>query len=139
LLSALKNPRLWQLASFGYLLVLFVGTHLPHSGPSLPIENSDKLLHFVAYAGLAILLAIAWQLSAGRLTLRHLVWLWLAVVIWAGIDEMSQPITGRIFSGADWLADAAGGLAALLLFAWIVRKTGGKGGAPGLPGDRPRQ
>jgi VanZ family protein len=113
----LKNPKTWQAALAGYWLLLFVATHLPSQTTVLPQAGVDKLIHVAAFALLAGLLATAWHMTAGHLTLRHLIWLWLAVVLYAAVDEWTQIPVGRIGSVADWVADAAGAILALAAFA----------------------
>jgi VanZ family protein len=119
---ALKNPRIWQLILAGYWLALFVATHLPNDMPILPSGRSDKLVHFAAYAILAVLLATTWQLTAGHLTARHLVVLWIAIVLYGAIDEWTQIPVGRDCNLWDWTADAVGALTALAIFARLTRK-----------------
>jgi VanZ family protein len=121
-----KNPKLWQAALVCYWGLLFVGTHIPSRAPFLPSGGVDKIVHVVAYAGLTTLVAITWQLSAGHLMTRHLIWLWLFILCFAAIDEWTQIPVGRDGSFWDWLADAAGALVALSLFAWWRP-------SPGLP------
>ena len=106
----------WRVLLAGYWLTLLVATHLPKTVAGLPADQTDKLIHFVAYAVLAWLLATAWQASVGRLNARHLKFVWMVVVLYGAIDEVTQPIVGRTLSFADWLADAAGAAVGLILF-----------------------
>ena len=118
----LRNPKLWQIALACYWLALFVATHIPMEMPELHGGKADKLAHVAAFAGLAAIFAITWQLSAGRLTARHLAWAWVALVLYAAFEELTQPLVGRYASVWDWSADAVGAALGLLLFAWIGRK-----------------
>jgi VanZ family protein len=113
---------LWQSTLAVYWLALFVATHLPASSPLLPRNVSDKLLHGAAYAVLAVLFAGAWQSAAGRLTLAHLRWVWIVLVLYGGIDELLQIPVRRKASVGDWIADALGAAAGLALFAWINKR-----------------
>jgi VanZ family protein len=106
----------WRVLLAGYWLTLLVATHLPAQVAGLPRNQADKLIHFVAYAVLAWLLASAWQASVGRLNARHLKFAWLVVVLYGAIDEITQPLVGRTMSVADWLADAAGAAVGLIVF-----------------------
>jgi VanZ family protein len=106
----------WRVLLAGYWLTLLVATHLPTQVAGLPRNQADKLIHFVAYAVLAWLLATAWQASVGRLNARHLKFAWLVVVLYGAIDEITQPLVGRTLSVADWLADAAGAAVGLIVF-----------------------
>jgi VanZ family protein len=118
----LKNPRIWQFALAGFWLALFVSTHLPSNLPILPKSGVDKVVHFTAFAILASLLAMTWQLSAGHLTARHLVVVWIVLVVYAALDELTQIPVGRECSIWDWTADALGVALALVLFARLRSK-----------------
>ncbi len=110
---------IWRVLLAGYLLALVVGTHLPPAFAGLPGERGDKLVHVAAYAGLAWLLAMAWQSSTGLLNGRHLWFAWLAIVSFAAAHEVTQLLVGRTASVGDWLADAAGAAVGLAVFrAW---------------------
>ena len=115
----LKSPRNWQFALAAYWLVLFVATHVPNRLPQLPGAGSDKLAHLSAFALLAVILAVTWQLAAGHLTARHLFVAWIVIALYAALDEWTQSFVGRSTSFWDWVADASGALAALVLFAWL--------------------
>jgi VanZ family protein len=112
---------LWLVLFAGYLLALFAGTHLPRQFASPSLEKSDKLVHFAAYAGLAWLLAMAWQSTTGRLNRRHLWFAWLAIVGFAAVDEVTQLLVHRDASSIDWLADVLGSATGLIVFT-ITRR-----------------
>jgi VanZ family protein len=112
---------LWRVLLAGYWFALVVGTHLPPTLGTLPGDRGDKLAHFVAYAALAWLLAMAWQSSAGRLNFRHLRWAWLAILLVAVADEVTQPPFGRDASAWDWLVDALGSATGLFVFTLTRR------------------
>lgn len=109
----------YSLAAFW--LVLVTATHVPLMAELPPIETSDKVLHASAYLILAFLLASAWELNAGRLNARHLTVAWLAVIVWAAIDEITQIPVGRDADFWDWLADASGAAVGIVLFV-VVRR-----------------
>ena len=71
----------------------------------------DKLDHFIAYFGLALLATLAWGLR------RSLVWVFLAVVSLGGILEILQTIVGRDGEWGDFAANDLGALAGLGLAA----------------------
>lgn len=86
------------------------------SRPSLPapdVPHLDKAAHFAAYAVMGLLLAFATDRSRWPL--------WIAVALGAAYgaaDEVHQMfVPGRSPSVLDWVADAAGTLAAVLLYA----------------------
>lgn len=116
--------RLWQLLLGVYLVALVLGTHTPPMFQAVTEEVSDKVLHFFAYAGLAWLLAMAWQTSTGHLNRRHLRWAWLAIVLFAMIDEVTQPPFHRDASVWDLLADALGSATGLFVFTLTRRLFG---------------
>jgi VanZ family protein len=113
-----QNPTLWLIALAGYWLALLIATHLPRDFPGVPSEHVDKVVHAATFALLGWLLATAWQRTAGRLTGRHLRAAWLAIVLYAAADELTQPWFGRTCALGDWLADAVGAVVGLALFAW---------------------
>jgi len=80
----------------------------------LPNLGWDKLLHFTAYFGLALLATLAW---GRRLQIPLLL---TGVVVLSGIMEILQLLVGRSADWADMVANTLGacmgaGLAALLL------------------------
>ena len=72
--SAAKRIRRYashaRVIAAAYFVALFVGTHLPPGEISTP-DISDKLAHFIGYAGLATLILAVWELSIGKLQPRH--------------------------------------------------------------------
>src|SRR5688572_7894608 len=112
----LNNPRIWQLALAVYWIALFVGTHIPIDRVPSAVGSADKLAHLGAFAVLAFIFATTWQLSAGHLMSRHLVWSWIVIAIYGGFEEITQPIVGRVASVVDLLADVTGAALGLLLF-----------------------
>jgi VanZ family protein len=117
-----RNPRLSRVVLGSYWVALAVATHLPPGlHPATP-NQFDKLEHFVCFAILAWLLAMAWQRSTGRLTGSHLRAAWFAIAVYAAVDEGTQPLVGRTCSAADWLADVLGAAVGLFIFAWMSRR-----------------
>lgn len=117
----LRSASLWQVALAIYWLALIVSTHVPSDTPLVPGGQIDEIAHLIAFAILAVLLATTWQLSSGWLTSAHLTWAWAAIALFAAVDELTQSLFGRESSGGDWLADVAGALVGLSLFAWCRR------------------
>lgn len=90
------------------------------SRESLPVDldsGLDKVAHFGAYLVLGFLLARATSPSDR--------WLILAIAIGWGVgalDELFQStVPGRHASVGDWLADAAGTVAGVLVYYFTVR------------------
>ncbi len=106
-----------------YWSALFVATHIPKV-PSSVAHVSDKLMHYLAYSGLAFLLAAAfttrWQFRPA-----HYVTLFSVVAIYGIADELIQIPVGRTAEVADWIADITGAACGLAAFA-IVRYFVGK-------------
>ena len=100
-----------------FWLALFTGTHLPPT-THIPMQPNwgDKALHFSAYLLLALLLATVWELAGGVLTMRHLVFAWLAILAYGAFDELSQMLVGRDCEFFDWIADATGAAIGLTIF-----------------------
>ena len=86
---------------------------LPHSGVS------DKLLHAAGYFVLAGVLWLTLRVhgvsGAKRITL-----VFFAMVAYAAIDEMTQPLVGRDDSIGDWLADVIGATASLIFLELLA-------------------
>jgi VanZ family protein len=116
-----NDGKIWRVLLTGYWLAIVVATHVPPNFPGLPGDRIDKLVHVAAFAGLAWLLAMAWEQSSGKLTARHLGFAWLVVVLFAAIDEVTQPLVGRLASRSDWLADALGAATGLFVFTLTRR------------------
>jgi VanZ family protein len=113
--------RRWlSLLVLGYFIALFVGTHIPRVPQGLPPGLSDKHLHFLAYAGLAFLIA-ARRSCSHRMTWRHHALLWLIIAGYGAFDELLQIPVGRDADIADWLMDIAGAALGLLACATVVR------------------
>jgi len=100
----------------GYWLALFVATHIPRHDV-IPIAGIDKLIHALAYAGLAFLLAAVASLF-GRFSWRGYLMLFLLIAGYGVVDEAVQTLMpGRTADVLDWLADMAGCLVGLSVHA----------------------
>jgi VanZ family protein len=117
----LKYALIWQIALALYWLALFVTTHIPHELAAMPGASTDKIVHVTAFALLALLLATAWQLTAGELGLWQFVLAWVMLVLYGALDEWTQSFVGRTASLYDLLCDAIGALIGLTLFAALKR------------------
>lgn len=110
----------------GYWLFIFFATHLP-SGALPPTALGDKLEHFIAYGILGFLLVCWIGFTARRAWVRRAApYLGIAVcVVYAAVDEATQPIVGRYADFGDFLADAVGAsvgaLAGMVLLARVRR------------------
>lgn len=106
---------LWLLCS-AYWVALFTLTHLPRVPRTIRGSLGDKAGHFLAYAVLAGLLYLAMWASKSRRG-RPGAFVIAVTLAYAAMDELTQPFVGRSCEFLDWLADAAGVLAIVGLFA----------------------
>lgn len=98
-----------------YWVALFVATHIPPVRPLFP-NQSDKVMHFVAFAGLAGLFAWTWSLRAAFGWRQGLAVLAI-LAVYGSLDEFTQTYVGRHAHVADWIADVAGASCGLAAFA----------------------
>jgi VanZ family protein len=108
--------RVRLVALMVYFVALFVATHLPPRGGPPSENHLDKVLHFVAYAMLAWLLAWAIGPPTRMHWLKWSLALWLAVGVYGAVEEFFQPMVGRTCDWNDWWADLAGAGVGLLLY-----------------------
>lgn len=106
------------------MAAIFMASSFP-TVPRIARDVSDLLLHFVAYAGLAVLVIRA--IASGRwtrLTAGSFLTAWLVTAGYGITDEVHQYfVPGRFASVADWIADALGAATALAIVA-SFRRTG---------------
>jgi len=122
--------RIWRrivaAAALSFWAAIFVGTHVPSPDLGDLPRHSDKLMHFVAYAGLAFLLGL-WRGVLRELTARDYAVVFAITAAYAVADELLQliPALNRTCDPIDVLADCIGslcGLAALRAFIPIYRR-----------------
>jgi VanZ family protein len=94
------------------ILVLLAGTHYPRLVIGAPGDGPDKLLHFLAFAAVTVMVRISG--IASTKTIAVLMMFALAI-----FDEVTQQIPGlgRSFDSLDLVADACG---ILVSAAWIA-------------------
>jgi VanZ family protein len=111
-----------------YWIALFIGTHMPMPQlPQLP-ENSDKVMHFVAYAGLSFLFLLWKSLKKPLekpLALSDILAITGIVALYANIDELLQIPVNRFCDPYDVLADWTGMFIGIVLY-FIWNKAGKK-------------
>lgn len=98
-----------------YTALLIYGLFRPEGPPSL-FKNSDKVLHFLAFAGFAFSTRLAFVRTAA--------WkVWIPIVLWAPISEILQHQIqpSRYFSWLDMCANLAG-VAIGAICWWIAYK-----------------
>ena len=116
-LTAPRLRRLNGIVLAVYWLALLTGTHWPHL-PSFGPENTDKVLHITAYAGLATLLTL-YVLAGRKATWRKLGLVFLILAVAGGLDELTQPPFQRTADWYDWYADLVGISLGTTLGAWL--------------------
>ena len=114
-----------------YTLVLVWATHYPKPERFLGANPpSDKALHFLAYAALAVLAAGTIAL-ARRWTAALAAGLGAALATFAMVDELTQPLFTRAAEPLDWIFDCIGiglGIAAVAVVVAGVRIIRGREG-----------
>ena len=116
-----------------YWLVLFCGTHIRIPKGMLP-GQSDKLVHFAAYAVLGALL-MSLRATRGVYPWYSVYARWFVLSGYGAFDELTQLLVNRNADVMDWLADnvgAAVGLGFVTFTLWLFRKSG-KSPSPDLP------
>jgi VanZ family protein len=116
-----------------YTVLLVCATHSPRpqeilgSGPGVP---SDKTMHVVAYFLLSGL-AAATLVARGHWTVARVAWLAVGLVLFAAIDEVTQPFFSRFADRVDWVADCAGialGIGAVAAVVTALKRRARAGG-----------
>jgi len=103
--------RIGKVTFLPALMVVAWGELTPHPPELAGPFQWDKLDHFTAYFGLAVLATLAWGLR------RSLVWVFLAVVALGGGLEIIQTLVGRDGEWGDFFANDLGALLGLVLAA----------------------
>jgi VanZ family protein len=108
----------YVLPAIVYMAAIFTVSSIPKLyPPSLGITWSDKIYHFIEYAGFSLLLYRAlcyWEWS--RITVRRLLLVLLLGAVTGAVDELHQLyISGRVAQTSDWIADFAGAVFATVL------------------------
>jgi VanZ family protein len=109
----------WFLTA-AYWGAIFVLTHLPPEEIARAPHFWDKAEHFIAYFLLAVLLGGALMLSFPE-TRGIPLWVLLIGFAYGVVDELLQPFVRRDAELLDWVADASGVWAAVVVL-WAVRR-----------------
>jgi VanZ family protein len=117
-----RRQKLIIISLVVYWPVIFVLAHIPIPQLVRKAGVSDKSLHFIAYLALVFLLWFAFSPDRKVTWRRAAVWWILLVTACYGvIDELLQSvIVGRSCDAMDFLADLAGVLTGLILFAFLT-------------------
>ena len=118
------RPRMLWAAWLGCWVLAFTLTHIPiQPGGSSLIPHVDKIAHVTLYFLVAFLGGL--RLRFGPQDPGHAALLFWAVIylVYAALDELTQPFTGREADLGDWVFDAIGvGLATFSLWRGFVPK-----------------
>ncbi|MBW8191797.1 VanZ family protein [Neiella marina] len=111
----LMQQRWFQVLFISALSIVTWTCLMPLDQPPLDIDHGDKLLHFLSYLTLGLLL----ERAAPR-------WFWpvgvFALIAYSGVIELAQEQTGyRTGSWGDMLANSSGVVASLLLRPLVIR------------------
>lgn len=105
-------PNRTRAALLGWTLGIVVVSLVPSGGVSL--WNLDKVGHFLAYAGLAVLICLNFQSRTSRLAL-----FFAAVALGVSLELLQQFVPGRDMSLIDGSANAAGVLTGAISFRFL--------------------
>jgi VanZ family protein len=112
----MSTMRFASIVLLGYWALIFIGTHLP-SARMPHLHASDKLYHFVAFAGLSFLLC--WAIPSSRVSWgKILLFAALIATTYAVLDELTQQfIPGRSCDIWDVCADTVGVVLGLIAYS----------------------
>ena len=98
-----------------YGLFLLIATHLPAENVEFIVRaadygllDPDKLLHMAAYGVLGLLAALAYS-GRWRPMTSAAITLFALLAAWGAVDEVTQPLFGRLADPSDWVYDLIGG------------------------------
>lgn len=118
-----RTRSIWTSVLVIYWMLLFVSTHIPLDSKPDVVIPPDYVLHFVAYAFLALLCAVAWSMRRA-LGLREFTVLVVLLSAYGAADEWTQTPVGRDASVGDWIANLVGIVVGLLLYRVAASRIG---------------
>jgi len=128
------TPGLRVLCGFAAVVMVVQVLLITPPGYAARLEELlwDKTIHFCYFGTIAFL---AW-VAAGK---RWPLWVWLAVTLIGGLDEILQAYTpGRDSDIHDWYADTLGSGLAMLISHFLLNSRGRTAVVPAAdPGDDP--
>ncbi len=120
----IRGFRLATLLLTAYWCMLFIATHIPKP-PSLHVQHIDKVFHFLAYAGLAFLLAWSLPTIPNHPILNILLAAFISIS-YGVVDECLQIPVGRTADVFDWIADSIGAVSGLAAYGsmrwWLMMR-----------------
>ena len=123
--ATINGLRIAIVALCFYWLLLFIGTHIPPNKLLARVHENDKLIHCLAFTGLAFLMC--WAIPTIRTQLyRNTLTGGAICIIYAAIDELLQIPVGRTADWMDFFADCVGvvlGMAAYTVARAVILKS----------------
>lgn len=120
----IRGFRIATILLAAYWCLLFIATHIPKA-PSLHIQHIDKVFHFLAYAGLAFLLAWSLPTIPNHPILNILLAAFISIS-YGVVDECLQIPVGRTADILDWIADSVGAVSGLMAYGilrrWLMKR-----------------
>lgn len=123
------GPRASRAIWFACFAAAFGMTHLPAEQlRMIPWSVSDGVLHVLGYTGLGGVTIWMWTCQPHVAGLRTVAWCVAGFLVYAAMDEGTQPLVGRSCELSDWLADVLGAsVGTIVVTAWSHRQsTGGE-------------
>ena len=100
---------------WAYGLFLLIATHAPADDVQFIVRaadygllDPDKLLHMAAYGVLGLLAALAYG-GRWRPMSTAVITLFVLIAAWGAVDEVTQPLFGRLADANDLVCDLIGG------------------------------
>ena len=105
---------------WAYGLFLLIATHAPARDVQFIVRaadygllDPDKLLHMAAYGVLGLLAALAYGGRWQTMTSAAIA-LFAMLAVWGIVDELTQPLFGRLADANDFVCDLIGGAIGLV-------------------------
>ncbi|MFZ0545515.1 MAG: VanZ family protein [Candidatus Promineifilaceae bacterium] len=120
MLEKIPFPDSWrqrQVLFVCYIIIVAVVTLFPADSSEIPIKHIDKVGHFIAYVGMAVLALTCFKSRSGQISAV------VAAAIISGLLELAQTfVPGRIVSLTDGIANILGILIGILLYSYFQRR-----------------
>ena len=107
-----------------YWIALFIGTTLPSQKYVQFFDISDKIKHFSAYLGLAVLLGLNlhFQEKWKSFAQHYLSYTFIICTAYGLIDEIHQIfVPNRSAEFLDWVADLSGAILGVLIVRFFIK------------------
>ena len=117
----IKNFLFFQLPWQFLMLTIFVQSSIGSLKiPNFGFHLSDKILHFIVFGALGLLMARGFKNAKNRIVNENYIsFALLTCILYGIIDEFHQYfVPGRYFSWWDWVADILG----VISMVWIYKR-----------------